>query len=153
MINAASEVFKISRLSPSSCTFNASLNLEFDQIWSSTTPDGFWVAKIKCTPRLRPIRAVEINSAIKSGCSFFNSANSSLIRNRCGIGMVASPFLNSLLYPLIWFTPYWLNIVCLLISSLLMDAMARMLSVPSKFVIVPSRCGRSLNSPAIPPPL
>ncbi len=46
-MSAASGVFKISLLSCLSCTFNANLNLELDQIWSSTTPDGFCVASIK----------------------------------------------------------------------------------------------------------
>ena len=92
-ISAANGDFKTSLLSSLFCTFKQSLNFEFDHICSFTCPDGFCVAKIKCTPKLRPILAALINSFINSGCSAFNSANSSTIIIKCGNGSFTSLFL------------------------------------------------------------
>ena len=133
-MSAASGVFKISLLSCLSCTFNANLNLELDQIWSSTTPDGFCVASIKWIPNERPIRAVDTSSFIKSGCSDFNSANSSEIMNK-------------------WLTSCSPNKRWRFLNSALIDVKARIASSPSKFVIVPTKWTKSLNKFAIPPPL
>ena len=143
----------ISLLSLSSWTFNANLNLELDHIWSSTTPVGFCVAKIKWTPNVRPIRATDTNSLINSGCSFFNSANSSEIMNKWGSGSFAFPFLNNLLYLLMLLTSWSLKIRCLLDNSAFIDSNALILSAPSRLVIVPRRWGSFLNRLAIPPPL
>ena len=77
--------------SAASATLKHTLKREFAEIWSETTPAGFWVASTKCTPRDRPMRAAEMRPSMKSGSCCLSSANSSATMKRCGIGSATSP--------------------------------------------------------------
>ena len=92
----ASMLWSISMLSSLSCTLRQIRNLELLHILSSTTPPGFWVASSKWIPKLLPTWATLINSCINSGSAFFNSANSSIIISKWGIGSLTLPELNNL---------------------------------------------------------
>jgi len=160
---AASGLFITSMLSSLSCTFKQTANLLLLRIWSFTIPAGFWVANIKWTPKLRPILETLINSSIKSSCCCFNSANSSQIINKCGIGSSTIPswynfwYLYISIVPSAVFSLAWLNLTCLLLNSLCIDAKDLCNPTVSILVIVPTMCGNFTfpfwKAPAKPPPL
>ena len=153
VISAASGRLSISIESIRSCSLRHILNLELLSTLSSTTPVGFCVARIRCTPKLRPTLATEIKSFINSGSSFLSSANSSIIIKICGKGSISSFVKEMLLYWLILFTPVLINSFCLLSFSDLTDAIALIIILPERFDILPSTCGKLSKSFDIPPPL
>ena len=152
LISAANGDFKTSLLSSWFWTFRHSLNFELLQICSLTCP-AFCVAKIKWIPRLLPILAALINSFINSGCSAFNSANSSTTITKCGNGIWTFPSLYNLIYLSIWFTLASANKLWRFNNSAFIDFKDLSISFPSIFVIAPIKCGKSLNWFTIPPPL
>ena len=57
----------MSLLSPTSAVLRHILNFVLADTWPATIPPGDCVASTMYKPRLRPTRAIEINSAIWSG--------------------------------------------------------------------------------------
>ena len=153
VISAARGVFNTSLLSSFVCTFRQSLNLELLHICASTTPEGFCVASIRCTPKLRPILAADINSFINSGYSIFNSANSSTMIIKCGSGVMSLFCLYISIYSSMWFTFWSANNSCLFFNSAFIDFNDLCISLPSTLVIDPIRWGKFFNWFTIPPPL
>lgn len=138
---AASGRWSTSILFCLSCTRRHRRKRVLLKIFSSTLPAGRWVAKIRCTPRLRPTCATLMSLRINSGCSRLSSANSSTMIKRCGTGVSAPPFLQSGVYWFILLTLHRSKIRCRRRISLSMAAMARRTSAPDRLETAPCTWG------------
>ena len=90
-IRAASRASMTSVDSESSVTRSAIRRLVLARITGDTTPDGRWVARIRCTPSDRPRMAMPTRPVTNSGSSSTSDANSSMIRIVRGIGSTSKP--------------------------------------------------------------
>ena len=74
--------------SAASCTRSAIRRLVLVRMWSLTTPAGRCVARIRCTPSVRPRWATSTSAASSSGCSRAILANSSITTTSRGMRLV-----------------------------------------------------------------
>ena len=73
-----------------SCRRSANRRLVLARMSSLITPLGRWVARIRCTPRLRPRWAMPTSAWRKSGCSPTKAANSSITTTRRASGTASA---------------------------------------------------------------
>ena len=74
-----------------SVTRSAIRRLVLARITGETTPEGRWVARMRCTPSDRPRIAMPTRPSTKSPNSSFRVANSSMISTVRGIGSIGCP--------------------------------------------------------------
>ena len=133
------------------CTRSATRRLVFARISLFTTPAGRWVARIMCTPRVRPTAPTLTSELSTSGKSLASMANSSMTRSRRGMGSggwVAR-------YSVILSTPSpaAAKSRCRLSISASRLMRARFASCSSRLLMVPMVCGSRSQALKAAPPL
>ena len=103
-----------------------------------TTPAGRWVARIRCTPRERPTRAMRIKPVTKSGSSCTSSANSSITSTSRARPMVAARSGSCSQAVFTSAARSWCRQVSRRRSSASSEASARWVSRPSRLVTSPT---------------
>ena len=140
-------------------TFKTIWNEQFAQISSLIIPAGFCVHKIKCIPKLLPIRAIETRSRRKSGCSLFTSANSSTTITKSANFGKSQNWGRCFRYEVIsvigWTLLSFMFCIffCRSMHSFWKDTSALFICFVSRFDNVPQIWGNDFNALLVPPPL
>lgn len=136
-----------------STTRSAMRRLMFDCISGVTTPEGRWVASTRLTPSERPTRAIRTSPSMKSGSSVRSSANSSITSMRRASPRAAAVSASFAHAESMSLAPISRSTCSRRFSSASSEASARSVSRASRFVTMPTVCGRRSQSANADPPL